>query len=1023
MASKKKIKSQSGADESLDELAGDNASLENMSLEELRQYLAERERREGGNVSVTAPVARQSVSNGSANDASSISKAHEDRAHVGKAHEIAGAFSVRRTLAGKKLFIIGGTGFLGRVMLYMFLKYVPELERIYVLIRPTHGRTGEDRLQIEVLESPVFTEADDVEVFRKLVAEKVQVIEGDAARPNLGMSDEDIKTIRENADAVFNTAGNVEFNPPLDLSLNANAIATRHVLDFTETTRCLKYLHVSTCYVADRALHADFAPETIVSDRIVGPGGNEVRIDPVQELEDATAVVARIKARFDDPDRLRDYREDARKELRRMGREDVSDRMIDKTAKGLRTMALREELIKEGKTRAERINRPNVYTYTKTLAELLVKSRENKIAYTIVRPSIVETALKYPFPGWNEGIQGSAPLIYMTYRGHRMLPSLSTEPGERREASLDIIPVDLVAAGSMLALCALLEGEAKPVYQLAAGPIEHPITPNVLLNIVQHNVRHRDDEDLSGPGGWLRRNMQAYPVTKKTFQRFSSPRTLKVLTNVRDRLEKFSRRELSGAGQDILQRVQGTVERFYALSYMKNRIFQEFMPFMNHGYPTFENRNGINLWNRLTGEERELFFFNPNDMDYIDYMEGLHMEAVFRWVFPVLDKRFQSIDKIGRSNDREKRGSDASDQTMLDAMRAAFSGGDMEFRERLSILRRSARKNLRARRASASEKSKSSDKSKTAADSANWLESHVKKMVGGPVPKQFTELDEPQLTRMADHLEFISGMSLTAATLKDLGTLSKLSRHVERWEEETRDQTKKGLAKLPREGVEVPKWIAGPTSDFLYGLQMWFYRTIMQVQIAGQDNIPLNNNNVIIVANHSSHLDYGLVWHSLGDYARDMGILAAQDYFFDKFIKSTFFGNFLNLVPIERGDNASYGRSLRHAIAYLDKGGPLLIFPEGTRSTDGRIKTFRHGLGYLVHRTGADVLPLRLYNTHIALPKGKTIVRSPDVRVQIGKLISYDTLAAETADFSPTKTYAHISKRLQDAVENITSIA
>ena len=106
MASKKKIKSQSGADESLDELAGDNASLENMSLEELRQYLAERERREGGNVSVTAPVARQSVSNGSANDASSISKAHVDRAHVGKAPEIAGAFTVRRTLAGKKLFII-----------------------------------------------------------------------------------------------------------------------------------------------------------------------------------------------------------------------------------------------------------------------------------------------------------------------------------------------------------------------------------------------------------------------------------------------------------------------------------------------------------------------------------------------------------------------------------------------------------------------------------------------------------------------------------------------------------------------------------------------------------------------------------------------------------------------------------------------------------------------------------------------------------------------------------------------------
>ncbi|MCR9142196.1 MAG: SDR family oxidoreductase [bacterium] len=1012
MASKKKTNSQAAKGDSQNK--GGAKSLDDMSIEELRGYLAERESAAGAGADSGSP----SIANvgGTRTPAQAASESRI-------ADAVAGAFSVRKSLSGKKIFIIGGTGFLGRVMLYMFLKYVPQLERVYVLIRPTHGRTGEDRLQREVLESPVFTEADDVEEFRRLAAEKVQVMEGDASRPNLGMSDEDVKTIRENADAVFNTAGNVEFNPPLDLSLNANATATRHVLDFTETTQCKKYLHVSTCYVADRSLHADYAPETVVSDRVIGPGGNEVRIDPLQELEDAAAVVTRIKARYEDPDRLRDYFDDARKELRRMGREEISDRLVEKTAKGLRTMALREELVKEGKSRAERINRPNVYTYTKTLAELLVKAREDKIAYTIVRPSIVETALKCPFPGWNEGIQGSAPLIYMTYRGHRMLPSLSTEPGERREASLDIIPVDLVAAGSVLALCALLEGEQKPVYQLAAGPIEHPITPNVLLNIVQHNVRHREDEDLNGVGGWLRRNLQSYPVTKKTFQRFSSPRTLKVLTNVRDRLEKFSRRELSDTGQEILQRVQGTVERFYALSYMKNRIFSEFLPFMNHGYPTFENNNGIELWKRLAGEERDLFFFDPLGMDYIDYMEGLHMDAVFRWVFPVLDKRFQSIDKIGRSQGRDKSGSGANDQSMVDAMRAAFSGGDMEFRERLRILRRSARRQMRSRRSDESASGADGKKKATASDRQDrWVGAHLKKITGAPVPKQLSEISDADLKQAADHLEFISGVSLTGETLKDLGTLTKLNRHIERWEEETRDQTKRGLAKLPEEGVEVPKWIAGPTSDFLYGVQMWFYRNVMQVQISGQDNIPLNNNNVIIVANHSSHLDYGLVWYSLGEYARDMGILAAQDYFFDKFLKSTFFGNFLNLVPIERGDSASYGRSLRHAISYLDKGGPLLIFPEGTRSGDGRMRTFRHGLGYLVHRTGADVLPLRLYNTHVALPKGKTVVRSSDVRVQVGKLISFDKLEAETENFSPTKTYAHISRRLQDAVENIAGV-
>ncbi len=979
-------------------------SVEDMSVEELRAALAEREQASRGNGTAATSVSRSSQSS---------------------TQEL---FSVIHTLHGKKIFMIGGTGFLGRVMLYMFLKYVPGIERIYLLIRPTHGRTGDDRLMREILESPVFTEAgagsdEEARFFREQARAKITVVEGDASRPGLGLSEEDAAMVCREADAVFNTAGNVEFNPPLDLSLNANAIATKEVLDFTETTQCKKYLHVSTCYVADRALHPDFAPEEIVLDRVVGSSGNEVRIDVEQELQDARDVVARTKQRYDDPDSLNEYRDNARRELRRMGREDVSDRLIEKTAKNLRTLAMREELVRIGRERAERLNRPNVYTYTKTLAELLVKSREDKIEYTIVRPSIVETSLKHPFPGWNEGIQGSAPLIYMVYRGHRMLPSFSDEPGERREATLDIIPVDLVAAGSTLALCALLRGEQKDVYQLAAGPIDTPITPNVLLNIVQHNLRNRSNESeiFAGLGGWLRRNLQAYPVTKKTFRRFSSPRTLQVLTNFRDRLERFrSKRNLPGPGSDILQKVQTTVERFYQLSYMKNRIFSEFLPFMNHGYPVFQNRNGIDLYKRLPENERDLFYFDPPDIDFIDYMEGLHMEAVFQWVFPVLDKRFKAITSIGKDAGKNKDDGDA--RTLLDAMRAALTADDLEFTDRLHLLRRTMRDRRRARGESAKKSDagiENTPAEKDPGSAVSWLESHLQKLAGRTdIIKNLKDESDDYLERVSKHLEFLTGTNVTPATLKDLGSVSKIARHLDRYRED-QGRTGGGRFELPKDGVDVPRWLADPTSDFLYGLQMWFYRNVMQVKITGQDNVPLNNHNVIVVANHASHLDYGLVWFSLGEYARDMGILAARDYFFDRFWKSTFFGNFLNLVPIERSDNASYSRALKHAVKYLEKGGPLLIFPEGTRSKDGRMKPFRHGLGWLVQHTGADVLPLRLYNTHVALPKGKTVVRSTDLRVHIGKLVSYDTLAEETQAYSPTKTYAHIAKRLEEAVRDI----
>mgnify|MGYP001798720409 CR=1 FL=1 len=157
MASSNKKKTKTNATKSSD--VPDQVALDQLSIEELRAYLTERESMEQGGASKASIAGSVSSSTTASSDANGRA-----------ARSVTGALSVRETLAGKKIFIIGGTGFLGRVMLYMFLKYVPDLERIYVLIRPTHGRTGEDRLQREDLESPVFTEAADVEPIRKLAA-------------------------------------------------------------------------------------------------------------------------------------------------------------------------------------------------------------------------------------------------------------------------------------------------------------------------------------------------------------------------------------------------------------------------------------------------------------------------------------------------------------------------------------------------------------------------------------------------------------------------------------------------------------------------------------------------------------------------------------------------------------------------------------------------------------------------------------------------------------------------------------
>ena len=565
-------------------------------------------------------------------------------------------FSVLKNLKGKTVFIIGGTGFLGRLMLYYLLRYVPEIKHIYVMVRPTHGQTGNDRLHREVLNSPVFTtNSGDKEYFKEMFTKKVTAVEGDASRAGLGIAPDVSAKVQEKADIVLNTAGNVEFNPPLDMSIAANTMCTKQVLDFVENTRNRKYVHISTCYVADRSIYKESAPEKIVSNRVVTSEGTEILLDPENEIKNSLAAVERIRKESETEEALEKNKNRAREELVKMGRDAGSDRLVNKIAKSIKTFELREKLIDEGKRRAARVNRPNVYTYTKTLAELLVASRKDRIEYTIIRPSIVETTVSQPFAGWNEGIQGSAPLMFLIHNGHQFLPTLSDHPDERREAVLDLIPVDQVAAGTVLALAALLDSKHEEIYQLAAGPLKHPITTGRLLEITQVALRDLVREENSGLKRWVKMNVQSRTVSKKTYERFSSPRMLKILSGAKERVDRMKTDRLPPTGARLVKRMQGNIDRFYNLSMLKNKIFGEFMPFMNHGYPVFQNRNAVELFKSLPGSEQKLFHFNPDDIDYLDYMASNHVPAVVKWIFPILDKRINSIMKAAKSDDPERR--------------------------------------------------------------------------------------------------------------------------------------------------------------------------------------------------------------------------------------------------------------------------------------------------------------------------------------------------------------------------------
>jgi long-chain acyl-CoA synthetase len=211
---------------------------------------------------------------------------------------------------------------------------------------------------------------------------------------------------------------------------------------------------------------------------------------------------------------------------------------------------------------------------------------------------------------------------------------------------------------------------------------------------------------------------------------------------------------------------------------------------------------------------------------------------------------------------------------------------------------------------------------------------------------------------------------------------------------------------LPEPVQEIGRALLGKAQDLFYG-------EVMKPRVFGRSHIP-HNRNVIVVANHASHLDMGLVRHALGRYGEDIVSLAAQDYFFEGRYKRAFFENLTNLRAIDR--KASLRQSIRQASELLDRGKTLLIFPEGTRSSNGEVQDFKPLVGHLALANGIDLLPLYLGGTHAAMPKGAPIPTRRDVVARIGSPLCVADLRRLTEKMTPADAAREVARVARAAV-------
>jgi 1-acyl-sn-glycerol-3-phosphate acyltransferase len=180
-------------------------------------------------------------------------------------------------------------------------------------------------------------------------------------------------------------------------------------------------------------------------------------------------------------------------------------------------------------------------------------------------------------------------------------------------------------------------------------------------------------------------------------------------------------------------------------------------------------------------------------------------------------------------------------------------------------------------------------------------------------------------------------------------------------------------------------------------------------EVSGRERLP-QSGSFVLVANHASHLDTALLLSLLPLGSLDHAYpLAARDYFFESRTRTIATTVAFNVLPFDRDVPACHAfRVCRNLLA--EDGTVLVVFPEGTRSADGRIGAFKPGAGFLLAGLDVPVVPCYVEGTHRAWPKGARLPRPHRVGVRIGRPRTY-------AHLERTKASAlAIAEELRDAV-------
>ena len=191
----------------------------------------------------------------------------------------------------------------------------------------------------------------------------------------------------------------------------------------------------------------------------------------------------------------------------------------------------------------------------------------------------------------------------------------------------------------------------------------------------------------------------------------------------------------------------------------------------------------------------------------------------------------------------------------------------------------------------------------------------------------------------------------------------------------------------------------------VYTLAKLVSRLFFRFRVLHQERL-IQKGPVLLAMNHQSYLDPPFAGSACN---RAVYYLARKSL-----LKGKFFGWLLpklNVIPVDQegGDRSA----LKALIGILRSGNGALVFPEGSRTLDGKLQPALPGVGFVIAKTLAPVVPMRIFGAHEALPRGGGKLRFHPITIVIGEPLYFSE-----ADLLPAgkELYQRLSDRVMDAI-------